>query len=345
MAGTEKVAQVPVVSRFLSTKVSDAQRRNELRDRLAGETAPGKTWNELEPDQKLDLQIAHPEIKEAVRAAQEAGVKRGDLVSSFYDVVNAQREMYGAEIERLNRDLLAGKISGNDYREQAGDYGMLMARYPEELKATDPRWKNVPLTEKERAAYYKNTKEQPSTGPVANFIEDWYRVTELSQVAGAKGQMDFEMLTMRRNLLRKKYPADIVARGMKVINQHKLPAYAMAQEYMNEYQAIPKYKGWTTAQGKKADKALALIRELSGAGVPLAEAKMKVYRSDKEGYKLALQANARRNPARKKFWAEHKLLSFFYSDLIGPELEMAGIDLEEAVEEAMPTPELALAVP
>jgi uncharacterized protein YciI len=288
--------------------------------------------------EKLTLTQAHPDLEETAKAASAAGVARGDTVSEFWQVVNNQRDVLGKAIEEQNRLIMAGEISGNDYRKAISAFEADMSRAPQVMKDSDPRWANVPLTAAEKAAYYKG-QPRPPIDEVDSFIEAWYNATRASIKPGPGKEMDFDKLMTLRGNLRKAYSKEVVTQGMEVINQYKLPAYAKAQELMNQYQEIPKYRGWTKAQAYLADTAIQQMRDMVASGMSTSRAKLAYMKRDPKGYALAKRANARRNPARKAFWTKHGLLSVFYSDLAGPGLEAAKLDVFAEMEEEM-APEL-----
>jgi len=258
--------------------------------------------------------------------------------SKFWTQVDTQRKPLEEQIESAGRMLKNKEISGNRYRAMVQSAEAQMGQFVRQLRDSSPEFKNVLLA--------GEFPQHVEPGDVQRFINQWYAIYGVSVQPGTAGDLDFRKVNTLRDLLLLKYKAkpEVVKEGMAFINRKKLAAYVTAQDLMSQYQAIPKYRGWTKEQGEKADHALAQMKDMVASGMSTWEARAAYKKIDPEGYSLSKRINSRRNPARKEFWQAHRLLSLFYSDLYGPTAEAADLPGLEEPEEAEAAPRLVPAL-
>lgn len=298
--------------------VSAAERREQLREEYAASDF-GKSWADLNQEERRMLQEAHQDLAQAVEQARKASVERGDVVAQFWEDVATMREPLEEQLGKLDQEVRSGLIIGNTYRQMVQDLELQIAKIPQQLKAL-PKYKGVPLTEAERAVYYGG-KEQPPTNQVDRFIDAWYAIPAAlaDPETGAASGADIVEL---REQLKKQFPPDVVKQALAYIYRRRAPEYQQAVEQYREYQNIPRYLGMSREQANRAVAFMARYTDARQAN-PYVDPQVtwaKLAQFDPEGARLAKEAAKRQNPARRAYWAAHPLLHIYFSDLSPEEL-------------------------
>jgi len=114
-----------------------------------------------------------------------------------------------------------------------------------------------------------------------------------------------------------------VDEAMTYINRNRSAEYVQAQKEYAEYQNIPQFIGLNETQQQTVNKVSATIRSWrrQRPEIPSAATNAAYARYDPEGYRLYVMSRRLTNPARKRFWAGHPLLSEYYGDVEGELLE------------------------
>jgi hypothetical protein len=308
--GEGTVAMLTGLTGLRSYPVSAATARNAAREEYAQEWY-GKKYDDLSAVEKARINSEAPGMAEKVQAAQQVGIEHRNPYSMFWDDVANVRQKYEDEIALLTSQLEHGQLSGNAYREAVQQRELLRAKVPEQLKQT---------------AQYKGkvedyTEEEPTT-PVDRFINEYYDIpTKYTDPATGVG--DAAKIVKARELLKQAYDTEVVDEAMAFINRNRSPEYVEAQKQWAEYQAIPQYLGMTRAQQDAANQASTTIRSWRRQNpyVSAAATKAAYARYDPEGYRLYVMSSKLANPARKRYFAAHPLLSKYYGDVEGEVLE------------------------
>jgi len=304
--------------------LSPWERQHELEEELAQEVY-GQTWTELSRAKQEGLRGAYPLLQKRTERAREVGVQRGYESSIFWQEVEQQRKPMETEIEQLNAAMKSGQLTGNEYRERLQAQEMLMAMVPKQLKAT-ARYKDLPITEQERWEAQGKKGAPPEPENLTDlFMDAYYGVPDAVRDPDT-GLVDAGDVVRRREEVKRYYPPEVVAEAMEYINRRRNPEYVQALELYRQYMAIPQYIGLTDEQADMANTAIRKHRSLRRANPYIdSEVTWAVYaQQDPEGTYYGRMAAKLRNPERRYFWAMHPLLSRYFGDVSGEELEMLG---------------------
>lgn len=288
--------------------VSPARKRNEIRERLA-QARFGKPWASLSRPETYELDQV-PELREAVEQARSLAVERRQPWALFWADVDSQREPYRIEIAQLGQELRAGQRTGRAYREELTKRQMLMARIPETLQRTR-EYEEIRLEGRE------------PENAVDRFIDAYYKIADEARDP-LTGVADGRQIVMDREVLKTRTPDDVVRQAMGYINRNLDPQYVQARDLYYEYMRIPQYIGLSEDEAQRANETMRTYRDMRRVNPQMHPdwTRAILSRNNPEGYKLMVVAQGRRNPLRRRFWAEHPLLSMFYSDLTTEELEL-----------------------
>ncbi len=288
--------------------VSARDERDELRERYARQ-AFQKAWAELDPRERSLVEKAHADLGELETRALEESAGWGSLWAQYELDVERAREGYQAEIAALGEDLRAGRISGNEYRDEVSRREALMAE-TRRIVAAGERYQGLDEFE-----------GGPGRTALSAYLDRYYRASEAA-TDPRTGRVDMELRAQLLDLLERETPPEVLAQAREYLDRNRDPEYAQAQAEWREYMRIPKYLGLSEQEARQADHAAEMIAAIRAQlpGMPFRSALALYAQKDPYGAALAAVAERLRNPARRLYYAQHPLLARFYGDLTWEEL-------------------------
>ncbi len=326
---------IPDILGMRAVPLSTAQRRDQ---KIAEATGEKKNWGDLDTVDRWELQQQHPEIKALVEQGAEERARRGDIVGQFWQAVDKMREPYFDQIKTLTEQAKQNKISGRQYRDELRRLEGLIAEAPDMLKR-DPHYASVPMTDEEKAAYYKG-RVAPQQSPTDRFLDEYYGLAARFTDPQTK-MVDVAQLVQAQEKLKAESDPTVVERATRYINRNRDPEYVKALEAYRQYQAIPRYLGVTLEDQRQVDEAARVVLQYRN----LAPAKMRPEDRTDWATRQAMQARPelrkwivhlpelakadRRNPKRKAFWSSNSGLLERYFGAGLPE-QGAGVQTKQA---------------
>jgi hypothetical protein len=254
----------------------------------------GQDYEDLTAAQKAEVNRS-PEVEKWQEEADKNALTRKGERSKYVELkLNAK-----AQVEELGQELLAGRISGNQYRERYQDIQMRLAGARDMLEGV------------------KGDK----------VLSEWFDLYDKAR--GPGGILDFEKLEQLQSEFRQKHP-DVDERLLKEIgvsDDPVLAAYRAAQKVAQKYYAIPRWQGMTREQSDQASRVLSEASAMVSYGQArsIRQAVLLLTENDPELRQLALRAaRSRPNPEREKMRKSEPLLALFYSELAGAPRDLPG---------------------
>jgi len=247
----------------------------------------GQDYEDLTASQKAEVNRS-PEVQKWQEEADKNALTRKGERSKYVELkLNAK-----AQVEELGQELLAGRISGNQYRERYQDIQMRLAGARDMLDGA------------------KGDK----------VLSEWFDLYDKAR--GPGGILDFEKLEELQSEFRQKHP-DVDEKLLKEIgvsDDPVLAAYRAAQKVAQKYYAIPRWKGMTREQSDQASRVLSAASAMVSYGQArsIRQGILLLTENNPELRQLALRAaRSRPNPEREKMRKSEPLLALFYSELAG----------------------------
>jgi hypothetical protein len=254
----------------------------------------GQDYEDLTASQKAEVNRS-PEVQKWQEEADRNALTRKGERSKYVELkLNAK-----AQVEELGQELLAGRISGNQYRERYQDIQMRLAGARDMLEGA------------------KGDK----------VLSEWFDLYDKAR--GPGGILDFEKLEELQSEFRQKHP-DVDEKLLKEIgvsDDPVLAAYRAAQKVAQKYYAIPRWRGMTREQSDQASRVLSAASAMVSYGQArsVRQGILLLTENNPELRQLALRAaRSRPNPEREKMRKSEPLLALFYSELAGVPRDLPG---------------------
>jgi hypothetical protein len=293
--------------------VSPADERNALREQYA-QSDYGIPYAQTSKTQKMEMEQVHADLAGKVTEANKLATSRGNVYSLYWDDVNKARAPIQAEVDTINAEFAAGNsgMTGNEYRKAIQEREMQMALVPETLQNSSAYAGKLDIAQAKVAA-----------NPVDAFLDAWYDITR-KLTNQSTGEADPAAIVRAREYLKAATDPGVVTEALAYLNRNRTPEYAQAMQEYAAYQNIPQYLGLSKAQQDMANQAARTIRSARQANPYISAQTTQAMYAAKYPQQYAMYKLSRNlgNPARKRFWAAHSLLSKYYSDLTADDVSL-----------------------
>lgn len=272
----------------------------------------------------IDKQGAYWDNVERVRRIVTEGPQNEEEARFLRDNLGLATSQ--AEDDRL---LLAGQISGREWRDRRSKREMAVALYLQ-AQADALRAEGVPITSEERRAWMQQWGAPlPKVHPVREALDGLARISPLNYV-DEKGEIDWAAYNDARNAYLSSLPEGVRQEVEAWLSRHDTPVerkWREASKLLDIYERLPRYLGVPL----QLQEAVAQIRSVANSitryfpqlaaapeGQRLRQAALLTSRLLGVPPSLALLAiRARPHPARQLFLRAHPELALFLSDVPG----------------------------